>query len=108
MELVDLRDRAYEDLSDLCEIPNRVGNGHIRGRILSLGIVPAGIQPRVDAALHIGGQGITDDNSLLGVKIGDGGGYPVEKPLFGFISGPSWVSTPASFAKLNTGTLTAT
>ena len=83
MELVDFRDRADEDPSDLCEIPNRVGNGHIRGRILSLGIVPAGIQPRVDAALHIGGQGITDDNGLLGVKIGDGGGYPVKKTLFG-------------------------
>ena len=60
-----------------------VGYMQIVGGTDAVTVKPAGVNACVDAALDIRGKGITDDQCAPRSKIGDGGGYLIEKSLFG-------------------------
>ena len=74
---------AQQNCFELAQAADSMRDPHVGGRILALGIEPAGIQTRIDTASYIRGQGITDDQCVPRSKIGDGGGYLIEKSLFG-------------------------
>ena len=80
--LVDIHS-AQQNSLQLAQAADGMRDPHVGRRILALGIEPAGIQAGIDTASYIRGQGITDDQRVPRRKIGDGGGYLIEKSLFG-------------------------